>query len=111
MVQDGLPARMRLAWHARRRPSDRGRARWNPPVRRPKHRANKYPPSKQAAAHLRSALERFGVTPGVTAVDEAVRRVTEAAIRNRLIVTLHVAMAPANVALRTLPPADVELGA
>jgi hypothetical protein len=54
---------------------------------------------KQEAARLRSAFERFGVTPGVTAVDETVRRVTESAIRNCRILALDRWLTPAPVPL------------
>jgi hypothetical protein len=54
---------------------------------------------KQEAARLRSAFERFGVTPGVAAVDEIVRRVAESAISIRRIIAVDCWLMPAPVPL------------
>jgi tetratricopeptide (TPR) repeat protein len=50
---------------------------------------NTLPERREVAEQWRAAFEKFGVVPGVTPADEAVRRVADSHVRDRLLTALH----------------------
>ncbi len=49
---------------------------------------SKFPDPKGVVARLRAALARFGLAPGQTPTEEAARRITASAVRDRLVAAL-----------------------